>query len=333
MSNKTQELRSNIWGEFKSAYQNLATACTANNSITVTTIDYKSLFSQLQIDSSNAVRSRPTTFVCRCMDERCQQFSCKDEKTMGRNILDLALPGVGSLLTDLELQTTAELILKKGSENGLQRLRLFPHQGCGAAALAKPTYIERTGHQDPTAKEVEEYFGNRGYEIFKKVADYHNYNITIEKPEYQSSDKMMKLDGVDCTEIHPALGIAIVDFDGIDLNQNRPQIYDFLKNSKLPFFLITDYGEKFDDIGDVSNWRSTAKEVELASHIMEGEHGMGDNFNLPILLMVNSVQSKKRADSLIRKIHINMLKTRFNNNDESPRHHHFVIVDFSEESL
>ena len=333
MTNITRQLRSNCWNEFETSYENFTNSCTDANSITVTTLSHKNLFTKLGLDEKVAIKSKPTTFVCRCMDERCQEISCRDKDTHGRDIMDLAMVGMGALVTDKELKKHIEVILKKGHKNGLKKVKLFPHEGCGAAAIATVDYIKRTGNPNPAPKEVEDYYANRCYETFKKVADYNDYDIKILPPIYQSKDKMMKIGNIDPTQIHPALGVAIVDFVGMDFDRTRPQIYDFLKYSKLPFFLITDYGEQFDDkhdVQEITNWRSTARKVALASHIMEGEHGMGNDFDLPIVFLINSYESQQRANQLIQNIHKNMLKTNFGNSSEMPKHHHFVIVDFSE---
>jgi hypothetical protein len=324
-------LRQRCWSQYKEPYNRFNNFFSEpTNGFNFSTIHYTELFKELGIDNKVIACKKPKKFVCRCMDERCQQLNNDDEVDEGDLCVSIAIPGMGSLLNKGLLQEHAKIIMKKADENGVELIELYSHQGCGAAALAKPFYIEETSNDSPSAREVEEYFGNRAHDIFCKVKLKHNFKVKIADHRYQTSEMMMHI-GDTCVEsIHPALGVAIMDFKGLDLSCDHPSIHDFLNQAQLPFFLITDYGSHFDDKKDkhLTKWRSTAREVQLASHIMQGDHGMGSDFTLPIMFLVNSFESKSRVIDIMSAMDKQLNQTKFANTADKPNHHKYIMVDF-----
>jgi hypothetical protein len=334
MSNTTHDLtglRQRCWSQYKEPYNRFNNFFSEpTNGFNFSTIHYTELFKELGINSKVIACQKPKKFICRCMDERCQQLNQDDEVQEGDLCVSIAIPGMGSLLNKDLLEEHAKIIMKKADENGVETIELYSHQGCGAAALAKPFYIQETGNQNPTAREVEIYFGERAYSTFCKVKEAQGFKVKIAEHQYQSSDMMMHIDN-ECSDfIHPALGVAIMDFQGLDLSCEHPSIHDFLNQAQLPFFLVTDYGSHFDDKKDkhLTKWRSTAREVELASHIMQGDHGMGSDFTLPIIFLVNSFESKSRVIDIMSAMDKQLNLTKFANTADKPNHHKYIMVDF-----
>jgi hypothetical protein len=339
MSNSVDDLRQVCWGQFKNSYEKFnsifSNAVFKHGSVSVHAPEF---LAGMGLDQDTMVTERPTKFVCRCMDERCQQKHIENEELEKSAVVDLAIPGMGSLLTLAELAKHAEVILKRAKENDIQIVELYSHEGCGAAALARPKFESITGKKEATAREVEEFFGQRAYQVFKQVNEDEGYGIIVREPQYQSArDGMMQIvdcnQEIPCSEIHPALGIVINNLVSLNFKGNRVSVHDLLYKSELPFFLITDYGEEFDDHSaqDRTRFKSTAREVELASNIISGEHGMGTDFNLPIIFLVNSKEGKQRARKLIHLISHQLISTKFSNTLKNPVHHHFVMIDFMEQ--
>ncbi len=334
MSNSTSQisdLRQKCWSQYREPYNRFNNFfAEPTNSFNFSTIHYTELFRELGVDSKVTTCKKPKKFVCRCMDERCQQLNKIDEVQEGDLCVSIAIPGMGSLLNKSLLEEHAKIIMKKADDNNVEMIELYSHQGCGAAALAKPFYIDETGNQNPTARQVEEHFGNRAYDAFCKVKKANSFRVEIAQHQYQSSDMMMHIDNACSDVIHPALGVAIIDFQGLDLSCDHPSIHDFLNQAKLPFFLITDYGSHFDDKKDkhLTKWRSTAREVQLASHIMQGDHGMGSDFTLPIIFLVNSLESKSRVIEIMSAMDKQLNQTNFANTLDKPNHHKYIMVDF-----
>jgi hypothetical protein len=339
MSSNVKNLREACWDQFKNSYNKFnsifSNAVFKYGSVSIHAPEF---LKGMGLEPNIIVTESPAKFVCRCMDERCQQLGVHDEELEEANVVDLAIPGMGALLTLAELSKHAEVILRKAKENNIKIVELYSHEGCGAAALARPKFELITGRKNATSREVEEFFGQRAYEIFDQVNIDENYGIEISEPKYQTVEEgMLKLRDCNgcytkCPDIHPALGIVINSLINLDFNSSRASVHDLLLKSELPFFLITDYGEEFDDhsINDKSRFKSTAREVELASNIISGEHGMGDNFNLPIIFLVNSRESKLRARKLIELISKQLIQTKFSNTLQNPVHHHFMMIDFME---
>ncbi len=336
MSNSVDDLRQVCWSQFQKSYKKFnsifSNAVFKYGSVSVHAPEF---MKGMNLNMDIIVTDKPTKFVCRCMDERCQQARIKGEKLEKSAVVDLAMPGLGALLTLAELAKHAEVILKRAKENNIKIVELYAHEGCGAAALARPKFELITGRKDATAREVEEFFGQRAYDVFTQVNIDENYGINIPPLSYQGAkNDMMQIEGkngnLQCGEIHPALGIVINNLVNLDFDGNRVSVHDLLLQSELPFFLITDYGEEFDDhsAADKKRFKSTSREVELASNIISGEHGMGVNFNLPIIFLVNSKQGKIRARKLISLISQQLIATKFNNTLLNPVHHHFVMIDF-----
>jgi hypothetical protein len=333
MSPNIEDLRQACWHQFRESYNKLNTifsdAVFRNGCVSV---QAEQFLEGMNISSDVIVKGSPIKYICRCMDERCQQKMIPSERLEVNEVADLALPGMGSLLTFAELAKHAEVIIKKAVQKNVKHIELYSHEGCGAAALARPNFEKTTGKMDATDKEVEEYFGQRAYKIFCRVNEDGNFGINIAEPKYQTAEKMLHVQGSCCRDIHPALGIIISDFAGLDYDQKRASVHDMLLKSELPFFLVTDYGQEFDNHGpsfDINkSWRSTAREVELASNIIASDHGMGLNFNLPIIFLVNSKESKVRARELIKQIDDRLLQGGFRNTLKNPVHHHFAMIDF-----
>ena len=335
-NNNVDNLRKACWGQFQNSYNKFSSvfsdAVFKHGCVSVHAPDF---LNKMGLSQNIIVKTRPNKFICRCMDERCQQIRVEGEELEDYKVVDLALPGVGSLLTFAELAKHAESILKKAKLNNIESIELCAHEGCGAAALARPKFETITGIMDGTSDEIERFFGRRAYEVFQKVNQDEGYGVKIIS-KYQTADTdMMQIntgDGNCCRKIHPALGIMINNFEGLDFGGNRASVHDLLLKSELPFFLITDYGEAFDDHTKESKlrWKSTAKEVELASNIIAGDHGMGADFNLPIIFLVNSRESKLRARKLIQIISQQLISSKFTNTLQNPVHHHFIMIDFME---
>jgi hypothetical protein len=339
MSNSVYDLRQVCWGQFQKSYQKFnsifSDAVFKYGSVSVHAPEF---LNGMGLGMDVIVTDRPTKFICRCMDDRCQQVRVEGEALEKSAVVDLAMPGLGSLFTLAELAKHAEVILKRAKENDIRLVELYAHEGCGAAALARPKFEDITGRKNATAREIEEFFGQRAFDIFSQVNLDGGYGIQILPLNYQDADnEMMQICDADgnlqCSEIHPALGIVINNLVNLDFNGNRVSVHDLLLQSELPFFLITDYGEEFDDhsIADKKRFKSTAREVELASNIISGEHGMGANFNLPIIFLVNSKDGKMRARKLVNLISQQLIATKFNNTLQNPVHHHFVMIDFMNE--
>jgi hypothetical protein len=320
------EQRNLCWSQYKPSFQkltNLFEQATETQGFKI--IKQSELVTQFNLNNVT-VNHKPKVFICRCMDERCQQKYC--EATYHRDeLIDIALPGMGSLLTFAELAKHAEIVLKKAKANNVESIELYSHEGCGAAAIAKSRYEKITRRKNPPAKEIEIFFGERAYNIFKQVNKDGQFGIYIVAPMYQSADQMLKLESGKSPEIHPALGISIIDFNGLDLSTKRPSIPNIIGQAKLPLFYITDYGEEFDDVdpSETTSCRSTAKEVELAGKIIQGDHGMGEDFDYPIVFWVNSLESKKRAIELRDKIDIRINRSR----NKKLSKHEFVMIDFT----
>jgi hypothetical protein len=330
MSQNTTELRKKCWSQFEKSYQNFSnifsTASVSEGCVSISITDF---LQGMNLDHNVVVSGTPIKFICRCIDERCQQKRLPKERMESSEVVDLSLPGMGSLFTYAELCKHVEVILRKAKDNNIQTIDIYSHEGCGAAALARPKYEKITGKMDATAREIEEYFGKRAHDVFCAINKDEDFGINISDMQYQSADRMMHLSDDVCKDIHPALGVLVSDINGLDLSIDRLSVHDFLLKSELPFFLITDYGEEFDQPDNLSEvrWQSTAREVELAGHIMESEHGMGSDFQLPIIFLVNSPESKTRSKVLSRQIHKQMQQTKFANTMDQPMHHYFVTIE------
>lgn len=330
MPQNIENLRKLCWNQFQNSYDKLnvifSDAVFRNGCVSVQAEDF---MNGMGINQNVIVQTTPLKFICRCMDERCQQRRVLNERLEEGEVADLALPGMGSLLTYAELAKHAEVIIKKAVQKSINTIELYSHEGCGAAALSKANFERITGKQNSSDQEVEQYYGKRAYDIFCQVNMDGHFGLQITKPKYQTAEKMMHLEGSCCREIHPALGIIVSDLAGLDFAEKRASVHDMLLQSDLPFFLVTDYGQEFDTTADSTfSWRSTAREVELASNIIASDHGMGLNFNLPIIFLVNSKTSKARARNLIKQIDDRLLQSGFRNTLKNPVHHHFAMIDF-----
>jgi hypothetical protein len=328
MSQTVDELRNFCWSQFKKSY-NTFNSVFSNLPLVdgVLNITAKEFLDETGLDQGVIVKGRPLKFICRCMDERCQQKRTQNERLEENEVVDLTLPGAGSLLSYAELAKLAEVILKKAKENQVKIIDIYSHEGCGAAALARPRFLELTNDSKADNTIVEKYFGHRAFRIFEQVNQDGNYGIKITEPKHQTADRMMHLEGKPCKNIHPALGIIVSDLVGLDMNRDRFSIHDFLLKSELPFFLITDYGQDLDNCKDrKKSWNDTAQEVLLASQIIQGDHGMGSEFNLPIIFLTNSEESNQRAKVLIKQIDNLLQETKFGNTMDNPTHHHFICI-------
>jgi hypothetical protein len=331
ISNDLSGLRQRCWSQYQEPYNRFNNFfAQPTNGFNFSTIHYTELFKELGIDKKVIACQKPKKFMCRCMDERCQQLNTAQEVQEGDLSVSISIAGMGALLSKELLEHHAKIIMQKADQNEVETIELYSHQGCGAAALAKPFYIAETGDQNPTTGQVEIYFGQRAHDTFCKVKQSFGFKVKIADHQYQSANEMMHIDNQCFDFIHPALGVAIMDLPGLDLSCEHPSIHDFLSQAKLPFFLITDYGAIFDDkkVKHLTKWRSTARKVELASRIMEGEHGMGSDFTLPIMFLVNSFESKSRVIDIMSAMDKQINQTKFANTADKPNHHKYIMVDF-----
>lgn len=330
-SSRILGLRQKCWSQYQEPYNRFNNFFSEpSNGFNFSTIHYTELFRELGINNKVVSCQKPKKFICRCMDERCQQLNQVEETQEGDLSVSIAIPGMGCLLNISLLEEHARIIMKKAVENGVISIELYSHQGCGAAALAKPFFVEETKIENASARQIEEYFGQRAYDAFVKVKQKYDFKVSISPHQYQTLDMMMHIND-ECSDfIHPALGVAVVDFPGMDLSCEHASIHDFLNQAQLPFFLVTDYGSHFDDkkAKHLTKWRSTAREVQLASQIMQGDHGMGSDFTLPIIFLVNSYESKSRVIDIMSAMDKQLNQTKFANTADKPNHHKYIMVDF-----
>jgi hypothetical protein len=255
----------------------------------------------------------PKDIAIGCIDERCQ---CN-------NKINISLAGCGALLDNSELFTRCEDILKECNEIQIDSIGVSGHAGCSAANLAVKSGLVDKG--DRSTKEVELYFANRATDVLRNIVKMNDYKIKVREAAYQDVCDMLYIDGVSTSSLHPAMGIVV---DLQHLNQTpRINPHKFLSQNHLPYFLISDTGDKLDDKDDEhknKKFVSTVRNIDLAAVIAQGDHGMGSDYSLPVVFLTQSDIEIERAKTIIPELEIQLCNTKFGCNEKK---YLFAIVD------
>ncbi len=258
-------------------------------------------------------KDTPVDIVIGCIDERCQS----------NKKINISLAGCGALLDNDELYIRCEDILAQCNEAGVETIGVCGHAGCGAAALAVKTGLfqgEVTG-----SKAVELYFANRATSVLSNIVKENNFQIKIKTTEYQNVCDMLFVGGRDTSKIHPAMGI-VVDLQRLNqVPRINPQT--FLSENELPYFLISDTGDKLDDTDDIhknKKFVSTVRNIDLAAEIAQGENGMGSDYSLPVVFLTQNESEIQRAMKIIPELEEQLCNTQFGCNEKK---YLFAIVD------
>jgi carbonic anhydrase len=272
----------------------------------------------------------PKDIAIGCIDERCQ---CN-------NKVNISLAGCGALLDNDELYTRCEDILKECDEINVETIGVSAHAGCGAAALATKTGILNTKNNDELnftdndgeelidhekAKVVELYFAKRATDVLRNIVKENDYKIRVKDAAYQDVCDMLFVDGSNTSKIHPGMGI-LVDLQHIN---QKPRInpQTFLSQNQLPYFLISDTGDRLDDKDDEHKHKkfvSTVRNIDLAAVIAQGEHGMGSDYSLPVVFLTQNDAEIERAKNIIPELEEQLCNTEFGCNEKK---YLFAIVD------
>jgi hypothetical protein len=255
----------------------------------------------------------PKNISIGCIDERCQ---CN-------NKVSISLAGCGALLENDELYTRCEDILKECDEIGVETIGVSGHAGCGAATLAiKTGLLDGTGK---TAKEIELYFAKRATDVLQNIVSENNYKIIVKEASYQDVCDMLYIEGSDTSQLHPAMGILV---DLQHLNQSpRINPQTFLSQNQLPYFLISDTGNKLDDFDEAHKshkFVSTVRTIDLAAVIAQGDHGMGSDYSLPVIFLTQNDSEINRAKDIIPELEEQLAYTEFGKTEKK---YLFAIVD------
>jgi hypothetical protein len=255
----------------------------------------------------------PKDIAIGCIDERCQ---CN-------NKVNISLAGCGALLDNDELYTRCEDILKECDEINVDTIGVSGHAGCGAAKLAANTgLIEKS---DKTPKEIELYFAKRATDVLRNIVKENNYKIRVKDATYQDVCDMLFIDGASTSMLHPAMGI-IVDLQ--HLNQTpRINPQTFLSQNQLPYFLISDTGDRLDDKDEEHKHKkfvSTVRNIDLAAVIAQGDNGMGSDYSLPVVFLTQNDAEIERAKTIIPELEEQLCNTEFGCNEKK---YLFAIVD------
>jgi hypothetical protein len=255
----------------------------------------------------------PKNIAIGCIDERCQ---CN-------NKVSISLAGCGALLENDELYTRCEDILKECSEIGVETIGVSGHAGCGAAALAVSTGLFDATNK--SAKEVELYFANRATDVLRNIIQENNYKIRVKDATYQDVCDMLYIDGASTSILHPAMGIVV---DLQHLNQTpRINPQTFLSQNQLPYFLISDTGDRLDDKDEEhkkNKFVSTVRNIDLAAVIAQGDHGMGSDYSLPVVFLTQNDVEIERAKTIIPELEEQLCQTEFGCDEKK---YLFAIVD------
>ena len=255
----------------------------------------------------------PADIIIGCIDERCQS----------RRQINISLAGCGALLDNDELYTRCEDILEQCNEAGVETIGVCGHAGCGAAALAVKTGLFQG--VVTSSKAVELFFANRASDVLSNIIAENDFQIKIKKVEYQDVCDMLFVEGVDTSKIHPAMGI-VVDLQRLNrVPRINPQ--SFLSENELPYFLISDTGDKLDDQDDIhknKRFVSTVRNIDLAAEIAQGEHGMGSDYSLPVVFLTQNESEIQRAMKMIPELEEQLCNTEFGCNEKK---YLFAIVD------
>ncbi len=255
----------------------------------------------------------PKDIAIGCIDERCQ---CN-------NKVNISLAGCGALLDNDELYTRCEDILAECSEIGVETIGVSGHAGCGAAALAVKTGL--IDNKDKTPKDIETHFAKRATDVLKNIVKENNYKIRVKEASYQDVCDMLFVNGSNTSILHPAMGIVV---DLQHLNQTpRINPQTFLSQNQLPYFLISDTGNRLDDTDEehkTKKFVSTVRNIDLAAVIAQGEHGMGSDYSLPVVFLTQSDIEIERAKKIIPELEEQLCNTEFGCNEKK---YLFAIVD------
>jgi hypothetical protein len=255
----------------------------------------------------------PKNIAIGCIDERCQ---CN-------NRVDISLAGCGALLDDDELYARCDDILSECFEAGAESIVVSGHAGCGAAALA--VKIGLFNGENSAPKAVELYFANRATNVLKNIVKENDYKIKIKDTAYQDVCDMLYINGYNTTSLHPAMGI-VVDLQHLSQTPRiNPQT--FLSQNQLPYFLISDTGNRLDDRDDEhknNKFVSTVRNIGLAAVITQSEHGMGSDFSLPVVFLTQSESGIQRALEIIPELEEQLCNTEFGCNEKK---YLFAIID------
>ena len=258
-------------------------------------------------------KSVPLDIVIGCIDERCQ----------GSKKINISLAGCGALLDNDELYTRCEDILAQCNEAGVETISVCGHAGCGAAALAVKTGLFQGS--DTASKTVELHFANRATDVLNNIVNENKFQIKVNEVDYQDVCDMLYVEGCDTSKIHPAMGI-VVDLQKLNqIPRINPQT--FLSENELPYFLISDTGDKLDDRDDIhknKKFVSTVRNIDLAAEIAQGEHGMGSDYSLPVVFLTQNEAEIQRAMKIIPELEEQLCHTEFGCNEKK---YLFAIVD------
>jgi hypothetical protein len=309
--------RTQAWKEFLDGYKNIAFSIFRSQKIdNYYQISLPRFLECLELEYDDIVTdTKPTRIKITCIDGRCQwentRTICED-----KSILDLELAGCGAQLSDIQLSSWCEYLMNWAKNNNITEIDIFSHSGCGAAALGKQDMVsnilngiwQNSSDTDPSElsdQECEINYRDRMMSELNKVKTKLNLDIHL-RAKHQASCDMQYIDGRPAS-LHPEYAVFFTDYMRLE-NLDRPHIClsRLLHQGGIAAFGLTDIiNSNFD--GQIrSDYYGT-----LAAQIIQGNHGLGDDFILPFVFIAHSQNSIDKYRKLMYYLEQALTKTNF----------------------
>ncbi len=319
--------RTLAWKEFQDGYKNIAFSIfrsTKKDNYYEISIDR--FLECLELNPTDVITQKtPTQIRITCIDGRCQW---ENTRTIceAKSILDLELAGCGAQLSDQQLTKWCEYLLTWANKNSIKEIDVYSHTGCGAAALGKSKMVSNILQNiwknsfPANAEELSDYeceinYRDRMYGELQTAKLKLNFDIEIRSSHQASCD--MQYIGGQPASLHPEYAVFFTDYMRLE-SLDRPHIClsRLLHLGGIAAFGLTDIiNSNFD--GQIRSDFYGA----LAASIIQGSHGLGDDFILPFVFLAHSEVSIDKYKKLMYYLEQELSKTNFK------QKYMFLVVD------
>jgi carbonic anhydrase len=319
--------RNLAWKEFQKGYKNIAFSIfRSDKKENHYQITLEKFLDCLDLKFGDVVtQTTPTRIKITCIDGRCQwentRTICED-----KNILDLELAGCGAQLSDEQLTRWCEYLMNWAKSNNIGEIDIFSHTGCGAAALGKENMVSnilqglwKNSFETETSQmsdyECEINYRDRMMSELNKVKAKLNLDTHI-RSKHQSSCDMQYIAGQPAA-LHPEYAVFFTDYMRLE-NLDRPHVClsRMLHLGGIAAFGLTDIVNSNYDGQIRSDFYGA-----LAAKIIQGDHGMGDDFILPFVFLAHDSVSIDKYKKLMYHLEQLLADTNFK------QKYMFLVVD------
>jgi hypothetical protein len=319
--------RNLAWKEFQKGYKNIAFSIfRAEKKENHYEITLEKFLECLDLKFSDVVTQKiPTRIKITCIDGRCQWENTRticEEKS----ILDLELAGCGAQLSDEQLTSWCEYLMNWSKINNITEIDVFSHTGCGAAFLGKKKMSKHLAEGiwknsfDTHAHKITEYeceinYRDRMVDEINKIKVKLNLDIHI-RSKHQASCDMQYIAGQPAA-LHPEYAVFFTDYMRLEkLDIPHVCLSRMLQLGGIAAFGLTDIvNSNFD--GQIRSDFYGA----LAAKIIQGNHGMGDDFILPFVFLAHDSVSIDKYQKLMYHLEQLLAQTNFK------QKYMFLVVD------